>query len=153
MCSLGYYLNKIPIELKEYIFKLTYKKIDKNLLTDIIDFSKSKANIINKYSNYTNNYSNNTFNTWNSMNTWNIPQNNLDNIQNDLLIYMNSNLHMILGYSEKMEQILIRSNLIISPEDIDLYIFVLNKKKPSQAVNILLGLLTPNERLDFINNY
>ena len=138
MCSLGYYLNKIPIELKEYIFKLTYKNINKNLLNDILDFSKSKSKIINKYSDY---YLNNTLNII------------LDYIQNDLLIYMNSNLHMILGYSEKMEKILLRSNLIISHEDIDLYIFVLNKKKPSQAINILLGLLTPYERIDFINNY
>jgi hypothetical protein len=63
---------------------------------------------------------------------------------------MNSDLPTILGYSEKMENILLRNNLITCSEDIDLYLFVLLKKPLNTQLNILLGLLNPFERNNLI---
>jgi hypothetical protein len=67
-------------------------------------------------------------------------------VVNSLLNEINSNLPMILGFSKQMEEILLRSNLISTPEDIDLYFFILLKKPVMTQLNIILGLLNPYER-------
>lgn len=130
---MNYYLNKLPKELFEYIITLTYKPQPVELLTDIRSYYITRQKIKHFYSI--------------TMKCFNDSEDEVIGwVVNNLLNNMNSNLPMILGFSKKMEDILLRSNLISIPEDIDLYFYVLLKKPQSTQLNILLGLLTPYER-------
>jgi hypothetical protein len=131
---MNYYLNKLPIELFEYIIKLSYKPQPASLLLDIKSYYTTKEKIKKYYYHVHQVFLGET------------EQESMEWVVNDLIRYMNCNLPTILGYSAKMEDILLRSNLISTPEDIDLYFFVLFKKPVSTQVNILLGLLIPKER-------
>ena len=130
---MNYYLNQLPRELVEYIITLTYKPQPEKLLTDIRSYYITRQKIKHFYSV--------------TMKCFNESEDEaIGWVVNNILNDMNSNLPMILGFSKQMEDILLRSNLISIPEDIDLYFFVLLKKPQSTQLNILLGLLTPYER-------
>jgi hypothetical protein len=136
--NLNKYLIKLPNDLVNYIITLTYKPQPKELLQDIINYYNSKQ-LIKEYYCLLAIIFHETY------------EESIEWVVNDLVLYMNSSLPTLLGYSEKMEFILIRSNLISTSEDLDLYFFVLLKKNVLYQLNILLGLLTPPERNEFIN--
>ena len=125
--DLNFLINRLPLEIREYIIQLTYKPQPVELLHDITNFYKTKQKIYKESSEET-----------------------MPWIIDHILLNMNSNLPTILGYSEKMENILLRNNLITCSEDIDLYLFVLLKKPVNTQLNILLGLLNPFERNNLI---
>ena len=130
---MNYYLNQLPREIVDYIITLTYKPQPEKLLTDIRSFHETRQKIKDFYSI--------------TMKCFNESEDEaIGWVVNNILNDMNSNLPMILGFCKKMEEILLRSNLISTPEDIDLYFYVLLKKPQSTQLNILLGLLTPYER-------
>lgn len=131
--SLNYFINTLPLELRDYIIKLSYKPQPVELLDDIVNYYETRQKIKHFYSV--------------CMKCWHETEDEaIGWVVNNILNDMNSNLPMILGFSKKMEDILLRSNLISCSEDIDLYFFVLLKKTQSTQLNILLGLLTPYER-------
>jgi len=136
--NLNKYLNKLPNELVNYIITLTYKPQPKELLDDIINYYNSKQ-LIKEYYCLLAIIFHETY------------EESIEWLVNNLLLYMNSSLPTLVGYSQKMEFILIRNNLISTSEDIDLYFFVLLKKNILFQFNILLGLLNPSERNEFIN--
>jgi hypothetical protein len=130
---MNYYLNQLPREILDYIITLTYKPQPEKLLRDIKSFHETKQRIKHFYS-----ITMSSFNeTEDEAVSW---------VVNNLLNEMNSDLPMILGFSKRMEEILLRSNLISTSEDIDLYFFVLLKKPAITQLNIILGLLNPYER-------
>jgi hypothetical protein len=135
---MNYYLNKLPKELFDYIITLSYKPQPAELLTDIVNYTETKEKIKKKYFQSHQAFLGET------------EEESMEWIVNDLVRYMNRSLPTILGYSEKMEDILLRANLISIPEDIDLYFYVLFKKPVSTQVNILLGLLIPSERSELL---
>ena len=136
---LNKFLNNLPIDLKDYIISLTYKPQPSELLNDIINYNFIKKKLKIHY-----------YNTHQAF-LGETEQESMEWTVNDLIRYMNCNLPTILGYSAKMEDILLRSNMISTLEDIDLYFFVLFKKPVSTQINILIGLLTPIERNEIMN--
>ena len=130
---MNYYLNQLPRELVDYIITLTYKPQPRDLLLDIKNYYITRQKIKHFYSI--------------TMKCFNESEDEAVSwVVNSLLNEINSNLPMILGFSKQMEEILLRSNLISTPEDIDLYFFVLLKKPVMTQLNIILGLLNPYER-------
>jgi len=130
---MNYYLNQLPRELVDYIITLTYKPQPRDLLLDIKNYYITRQKIKHFYSI--------------TMKSFNESEDEAVGwVVNSLLNEINSNLPMILGFSKQMEEILLRSNLISTPEDIDLYFFILLKKPVMTQLNIILGLLNPYER-------
>jgi hypothetical protein len=130
---MNYYLNQLPRELVDYIITLTYKPQPRELLLDIKNYYITRQKIKHFYSI--------------TMKSFNESEDEAVSwVVNSLLNEINSNLPMILGFSKQTEEILLRSNLISTPEDIDLYFFILLKKPVMTQLNIILGLLNPYER-------
>ena len=131
-------LSPLSSEIKEVIIKLTYQTKCKDLLLDIVSFVDIKNKIITGYASYytsTHDY---------SRDIW---------IYNDLLGFTNNNIGLIFTFNSDFYKIFrrnitIRNNIKYTTGSSILD--VLCKNTASMNINIILGLLTPDERIQFL---
>lgn len=129
-------LYALPKELINIIITYTYSPQSNHLLEDI------KHNYITKELLYTF-----YFNYWLSTH---------DEIEykywlfNDILGYTNSNQATMYGYTDEFYSIMSRNIILTKKQKIDKYIESLEHKPVDSLINIFWGLLTIQEREDFI---
>jgi len=134
------FFQKLPLDIVLRIIPYTYNVQNKNLLDDIVNYKESKTTLFELYHNnwiwitgYTENHEEDK--------NWLI---------NDIFAYANNYEATMYGYIPKFYNIFKRNTLLQSEEDIDTYVYNLEKKEVSTQINIFLGLLTPNERIGII---
>jgi len=72
---------------------------------------------------------------------------------NNLFSYANDFNPTMLGYVDNFYNIYKRNKQLQTNQDVDKYISILEKKNVSTQINILLGLLRPDERNLFCYSY
>jgi hypothetical protein len=132
-------MNKLPRDIVLHIIPYTYRLQNKNLLDDIIDFTRSKTILFELYHKY-----------------WIIGMQYHDENEdkywliNDIYAYANNYKATMYGYVDNFYNIFKRNKYLKTNEDIDNYVSNLEKKDVSSHINIFLGLLTIKERNNII---
>jgi len=132
-------MNKLPMDIILQIIPYTYQLQNKNLLDDIIDFTKSKKILLELYHKY-----------WIIDMQYHDPNEDKYWLINDIYAYANNYKPSMYGFIDKFYDIFKRNNYLKTNEDIDTYVDNLEKKDVSSRINIFLGLLTIKERNDII---
>lgn len=135
------FIEKLPREIILQIIPYTYSFQNKNLLNDIINFKNSKTYLFESY-----------YNTW--IINMGYPTESLEDknwLINDLFLYANDEKASMYGYVDKFYNIFKRNLHLQTNEDVTRYINALGKKHVTTQINIVLSLLTPEERNNFID--
>ena len=138
------FVKKLPLNIILHIIPYTYMVQEKQLLDDIHHYNDSKKILLQLYYQY-----------WNvEMRNYFIGKNNyLYWLLNDIFAYANEYIPSRNGYNEKFYEIFKRNTRLVSKQQIDKYIHLLEQKQVSTQINIFLGLLTIKERNDIIQNF
>ena len=123
-------LEKLPRELVEIIFKLSYQPQPPNLLEDIRSFVWTNEYLLNKYTSL-----------YQGLN-----ESATDWLDNDLHFYFNSGQAMNNGYHQRFYTIL---NRHFSIRDPGIFTNKLSSLCSKKACFIMMGLMTPVERNEF----
>jgi len=132
-------MNKLPMDIVLHIIPYTYRLQNKNLLDDIIDFTRSKKILLELYHKF-----------WIVGMQYHDPNEGKYWLINDIYAYANNYKATMYGYVDNFYNIFKRNQYLKTNEDIDTYIDNLEKKDVSSRINIFLGLLTIKERNDII---
>ena len=133
------FINRLPFDIVLQIIPYTYHLQNKNLLDDIINYNETKTILFELYHKY-----------------WMIERESLDPEEdknwliNDIFAYANDYHATMYGYVENFYTIFKRHLCLHSKEEIDKYVYHLEKKEVITQINIFLGLLTVKERNDII---
>lgn len=135
-----YLYSFFPTEISSHIIQYTYSFQNKQLLSDIINFTESKTKILELYCAKNND---SEYVNW---------------LANDITLYTNTFHHTGVlyggGYVDKFYSRLSRNPFLNSKEKIDKYVIRLScKDNVMKEINIYLGLLTIDERYEFIQWY
>ncbi len=134
-------INKLPQDIVLRIIPYTYSVQNKELLQDIIDYTKMKLLLLKRY-----------FYFWIFIMENNEPEDK-NWMVNDLISFANDDNPTMLGYVDKFYNIFKRNTQLQtkSKDIIDKYFYHLEKKDVNTQINIFLGLLLPFEREEFFD--
>jgi len=135
------YISKLPEHIIDYIIPYTYQLQNKVLLEDIESYTNTKDRILHLY-----------YDLW---------INYMDDIEpedkywiiNDIVAYMNENIPIMCGYVSNFYTIFLRNLTLKTNGDVLTYIEKLEQLSTNTQINILWGLLLPNEREDIIIDF
>ena len=135
------YISKLPEHIIDYIIPYTYQLQNKVLLEDIQNYTKTKDRILQLY-----------YDLW---------INYMDDVEpedkywiiNDIVAYMNDDRAIMCGYVDKFYNIFRRKLSLKTNGDVLTYIENLEQLSTNTQINILWGLLLPNEREDIIIDF
>lgn len=136
------FIQRLPLDIVLRIIPYTYNFQDKNLLNDITNFTHSKAILFTLYHQF-----------------WIIERQSIDPEEdknwliNDIFGYANNYHASMYGYIENFYDIFKRNHFLQTKEQIDKYVDNLENENVMTQINIFLGLLTLQERNEFINNF
>ena len=139
--DLSKFMKKLPKDIIEYIITYTYKPQNKDLLNDIVDYNKTKQQVLELYHTFWIIY---------------VDAGELEDkywLLNDIIIHANDNKPTNKGYVERFYDIFGRNSQLHTKENIDNYIFNLENKCVETQINIVWGLLLHNERVDIIEDF
>ena len=135
-----HFIEKLPIDIILQIIPYTYNLQNKKLLNDIIHYKKTQTLLLKLYYNY-----------------WIIDGQQLDDpdvdkywLINDIFAYANNHNAIMYGYINNFYNIFKRNISLQTMEEIDKYVNKLREKNVNTQINIFLGLLTIDERNDFV---
>ncbi len=129
----------LPYEIINYIISYTYQLQPTNLLEDIKNFSYVKEKMKNKKKNI--------------ISILAISSNRAEQIfLNQLHIFYNCKI-LHSEYCDHFYETFHRNKFLINKKQIDNYFKRIKKETDNHQINILLGLLTPNERNEYIENF
>jgi len=133
------FIQRLPIDIVLRIIPYTYGIQDKTLLRDIANYKETRTLLLGLY---------HTF--------WKIQMQEEGDedknwLINDIMGYANNHKATMYGYVDTFYNIFKRNVFLRSTNEIDKYVFNLDKKEVSSQINIILGLLTIEERKDFVN--
>jgi hypothetical protein len=133
-------MQKLPIEIVNYIIPYTYNVQQKTLLNDIENFTEVKTFLSNLYHKY-----------------WIIERLSLDQedknwLINDLFRCAN-NYNPTKYYVDSFYNIFKRNIYLQTNEEVDKYVNELETKDVTTQINVLLGLLTEQERSTFRSTF
>jgi hypothetical protein len=135
------YISKLPEHIIDYIIPYTYQLQNKVLLEDIQNYTKTKDRILQLY-----------YDLW---------INYMDDVEpedkywiiNDIIAYVNDDRAIMCGYVDKFYNIFRRKLSLKTNGDVLTYIENLEQLSTNTQINILWGLLLPNEREDIIIDF
>lgn len=130
--------NKLPIEIIYIILSYTYQPQSKELTEDIKNYYESKQIIFNKY-----------YTFWIVEYQGSVPSDK-EWLINDLYRYYNKDFATIYGYIDEFYELFFRKFNIQTKEQVNNFISVLDNKSLDTQINVLLTLLNPKERNEFI---
>ena len=136
------FIQRLPIDIILYIIPYTYNLQNKNLLNDIRNYTETRSLLLKIYYEY-----------------WIIDAESQDSEEdtnwliNDIMLYTNNDKATMYGYVDNFYNIFKRNVSLHTNNNIDKYIINLYKKTAKTQINIVLGLLTMNERNDVIVNF
>jgi hypothetical protein len=131
-------IDRLPLDIVLQIIPYTYDLQNKDLLADIKNYIETKTLLSNYYYNY-----------WIISLEVEEPQDKYWLI-NDIFAYTNNYNPTMNGYVEQFYNIFKRNPFLQTNQDIDRYILNLEKKDVRSQINVFLGLLTVQERTEFI---
>jgi hypothetical protein len=129
---------KLPKELIYIILSYTYQPQSKELTEDIKNYYESRQIILNVY-----------YEFWINKNKHSEPSDK-EWIINDLYRYYNKDFVSMNGYVDEFYELFFRKFNIQTKEQVNKYITVLDNKSLDTQINVLLTLLNPKERNEFI---
>jgi hypothetical protein len=135
------FIHKLPRHIISRIIPYTYNTQSKELLQDIVNYAKIKTQLSQLY-----------FDLW-IIDREELEPEDKNWLINDIFSYTNDDNPTMLGYVDKFYNICKRNKQLQTNENVDKYVLLLEKKNVSTQINILLGLLCPNERDLFIYLY
>ena len=135
------FIHKLPYNIILRIIPYTYNTQSKQLLQDITNYTKIKTQISQLY-----------FDLWIIQRQEPQPEDK-NWLLNDIMSYANDDNPTMLGYVDKFYNIFKRMIQLQTNEDVEKYVLLLEKKNVSTQINILLGLLHPNERSIIYGEY
>jgi hypothetical protein len=135
------YISKLPEHIIDYIIPYTYQLQNKLLLEDIQNYTKTKDRILQLY-----------YDLW---------INYMDDVEpedkywiiNDIIAYVNEDRATMCGYVNNFYTVFLRNLSLKTNGDVLNYIENLELLSVNTQINILWGLLLPNEREDIINDF
>jgi hypothetical protein len=131
-------IAKLPNEIQDKIISYTYKFQNKKLIEDIINYNITKKIILEKYYQY---WINKIGDLEPEDKYW---------LVNDIILYLNKNEENNTCYVDNYYHFFRRNYSLNDKKQINNYIFNFYKESANKQVNIFWGLLTPNERIEFI---
>jgi hypothetical protein len=134
------FIDKLPQDIIYIIISYTYNLQNKELLDDIQNYTKAKKELLHNYYDY-----------WISYINEEEPEDKYWLI-NDLISYSNNYKATMYGYTNNFYDIFYRNLLLKTNQDVDKYIINLDNKNANSQINIILGLLTKQQRDEFICN-
>ena len=136
------FIERLPPEIILLIIPYTYNLQNKNLLSDIRNYTKTRRLLMKLYHEY-----------WIIDAESQDPEEDINWLINDIYLYANNHEASMYGYVDNFYNIFKRNVSLQTNDNIDKYIINLDKKTGKTQINILLGLLTHNERNDVIANF
>jgi hypothetical protein len=136
------FIQKLPLDIVLLIIPYTYEVQDKCLLNDIVNYTETKAILLDLY-----------YKCWIIERQMPDPEEDKNWLINDIFAYANNYNATMFGYIDKFYNIFLRNIFLQSNEDIKRYIRKLEEKPVSTQINIFLGLLTITERKEIISNF
>ena len=133
--------NKLPKELIYIILSYTPQPQSKELTEDIRNYYESKKILLQSYHNY-----------WIFIYQQNIPTDK-EWIINDLYRYSNKIIPSMNGYVDEFYELFFRKFNMITKEQVNKYITILDNKSLDTQINFFWGLLNPKERNDFTKTF
>ena len=133
--------NKLPKELIYIILPYTHQPQSKELTQDIRNFHESKQILLESYRNC-------FVYIWQE----NEPADK-EWIINDLYGYYNRGATINSGYVNEFYDLFFRKFNMLTKEQVNKYITILDNKSLDTQINIFLGLLNFKERNDFISTH
>jgi hypothetical protein len=136
------FINRLPLDIVLQIIPYTYHLQNKNLLDDIMNYNETKKVLFKLYHK-----------------CWIIDRESLDPEEdknwliNDIFSYANNYHATMYRYVDNFYNIFKRHLCLQTNEEIDKYVYNLEKKEVVTQINIFLGLLTVKERNDIIINF
>ena len=141
-------LSKLPKELQQHILEYTYKPQSREILNDIIHFQFSYHFILVWYNNY---YQRN--HQIQTRARYHDSEINKQILIYDLFEYFNNQFPLrIMNYTEKISQIWKRFPKINSEDQFQQMFETFLSKEITTQIRIFWGILTIEERNDFISN-
>lgn len=133
-------IEKLPLDIVLKIIPYTYCLQNKDLLSDIKNYTETKTILTDYYYNY-----------------WIVflqSQELQDKywLINDIFAYANNYNPTMYGYDEEFYNIFKRNIFLQTNQDIERYVLNLEKKHVNSQINIFLGMLTPEQRNDIVCN-
>jgi hypothetical protein len=135
------YISKLPEHIIDYIIPYTYQLQNKLLLEDIQNYTKTKDIILQLYYDLWINYMDDV-----------VPEDKYW-IINDIIAYVNEDRATMCGYVNNFYTVFLRNLSLKTNGDVLNYIENLELLSVNTQINILWGLLLPNEREDIINDF
>jgi hypothetical protein len=135
------FIKKLPLDIILQIIPYTYNFQNKKLLFDIKNYKETNTLLLELY-----------------RKIWIIdfqspnPQEDKDWLINDIISYANNYNATMYGYIDQFYNIFKRNIFLKLNEDVDNYLNYLEEKEVSSQINIVLGLLTINERNEFLSH-
>ena len=136
------FIQRLPIDIILYIIPYTYNLQNKNLLNDIRNYTETRSLLMKLYYEY-----------WIIDAESQDPEEDTNWLINDIMLYANNDKATMYGYVDNFYNIFKRNVYLQTNDSIDKYIINLYKKTAKTQINIMLGLLTINERNDVIINF
>ena len=142
MNELQTYMYKLPQDVIQLIIGYSYSLQSKTIICDIKNYYTSKQQIIYTYDTF-----------W--TNVMGEPENEYKNwIVNDIISYMNDYQGTMYGYTPKLYSFINRMNLQLNRVlDVNQLNTIIENKKINTQINILWGLLIPEERNEIISRF
>lgn len=134
-------IKKLPLDIILEIVPYTYNLQNKNLLQDIINYKEIKTLLLEFY-----------HKIWIIELQSQDPTDDLNWLINDIISYSNDYKATMYGYTDNFYNIFKRNKFLTLNKDVDNYVDKLKKKTVLSQINILLGLLTINERNEFLSH-
>ena len=134
-------ISKLPDDIINHIIPYTYNFQNKKLLEDIQNYNETKYILYNYY-----------YSLWIDFYGENEPEDKYWLI-NDLIAYSNDFHATMNGYVNKFYDIWSRNIFLKTRQEIDIYFEKIERKNVMSQINIILGLLTPEERDEIIINF
>jgi hypothetical protein len=133
------FINRLPLDIIQKIIPYTYNTQNKSLLCDICNYKKSRTTLSKIYTIY---WTNNLQYGPNGANDW---------IINDIFSFANNHKASMYGYVDRFYGIFRRNPFLQTKGEIDNYLSDLEDKHVTTQINIFWGLLTVDERNEFLH--
>lgn len=131
------FIQRLPIDIILHIIPYTYNLQNKNLLDDIINYKETKTLLLDLYYKH-----------------WIIDVQEIGEdknwLINDIFAYANNYNATMYGYIDRFYNIFKRKIYLQTKEQIDKYVYNLERKDAIIQINIFLGLLTIHERNELV---
>lgn len=133
-------LSRLPEEIQGRIMSYTYQPQPEFLLEDIQSFVDCKKELLQKY-----------YDFWILQLHMSVPEERRWLI-NDFFYYANQYKPTMFGYSDTFYQLFQQAYGIYTQAEVEAFVRKLGKKEVDTQINVVLGLLRPDQRDDFCVN-